>query len=391
VISKPTEAVDPRQFGARADGRHDDTDAVQAAIDAAGPTEVRLRGGVFLCRTLHLRSHLTLSIGADATLLGHHDPEQYRGLAGLNDPTDAKMGERWHRGLLVGDELEHVTLQGQGTIDGQDVFDPLGEEKMRGPHTVMLRHCRDVRIEGLTFVRSGNYAIFAKTTDRLDVHQVTVQGGWDGVHLRGMASRPCEAARITECTFETGDDAIAGWYWQDAFIADCRINTSCNGLRVIGPVDGLQLLRCAFHGPGHYPHRTYDKRGALCAVLLQPGAWSPVPGRLDRIDILDNKVDRFETAFACHVHPGGSAVRIRIENFTAGALTGPASSLEAWGQDPIQYVVLRDIELRRDPDSPPVIDRGQVRRPRVSCRPLPTSGVWVYRVQQLDMDSVRFA
>ena len=53
--------LDVRQFGAKGDGKSDDTKAIQAAIDAAGPSgAVFVSPGVYLTSELHLRPHVSL-------------------------------------------------------------------------------------------------------------------------------------------------------------------------------------------------------------------------------------------------------------------------------------------------------------------------------------------
>ena len=54
----------------------------------------------------------------------------------------------------------------------------------------------------------------------------------------------------------TGDDCIAGHYIEDAVIENCLINSSCNGVRLIGPARRLTFAHCEFFGPGRFEHRT---------------------------------------------------------------------------------------------------------------------------------------
>src|SRR5262245_24212755 len=52
-----------RQFGALGDGQTDDTQAIQAAIDAAmaQPGQVYFPPGVYACSTIRLKPHITLT------------------------------------------------------------------------------------------------------------------------------------------------------------------------------------------------------------------------------------------------------------------------------------------------------------------------------------------
>jgi hypothetical protein len=61
--SSETQFIDPHAFGAKADGNHDDTHALQAAIDAAADkgSAVFLPPGVYLTRELHVRPAIALT------------------------------------------------------------------------------------------------------------------------------------------------------------------------------------------------------------------------------------------------------------------------------------------------------------------------------------------
>ena len=70
VAQEHTAALSPQAFGARADGVHDDTEAIQAAIDAAnkqGGATVLFPPGTYLVRSVDVNAGLTL-IGYGATL-----------------------------------------------------------------------------------------------------------------------------------------------------------------------------------------------------------------------------------------------------------------------------------------------------------------------------------
>ena len=129
---------------------------------------------------------------------------------------------------------------------------------MRGPHTFVFINCRNVTVRDVSFVDSANYAIFFQISDHVDIRNVKFTGGWDGVHFRGAPSHPCKDVSIVGCRFYTGDDSIAGRYWENVVISDCIVNSSCNGIRLIGPATHLIVRDCLFYGPGVQPHRTLE-------------------------------------------------------------------------------------------------------------------------------------
>lgn len=182
-------------------------------------------------------------------------------------------------GLLVGENLRDVAFTGQGVIDGNQVFDPQGEEKMRGPHTILLGRGRAVTLRDVTIHKSGNYAFLFFYGQQVWVENAVFEGGWDGVYFCGLPTAWNRDVRVTDCRFFTGDDSIAGEYIEDAVVENSTINSSCNGVRLIGPARRLSFAKCEFYGPGKFEHRTSQRTNMLAGLCLQPSAWDKQPGR----------------------------------------------------------------------------------------------------------------
>jgi hypothetical protein len=129
--------------------------------------------------------------------------------------------------LLLGVGVEHVAITGQGTINGNKVFDARGEERMRGPHTVLFGNSKNITLRDISIKDAANYAVMLEFTSQVEVRGVKITGGWDGVHFRGWKDNPCRDISITNCEFYTGDDCIAGWWWENTLVSNCIINSSC--------------------------------------------------------------------------------------------------------------------------------------------------------------------
>jgi len=384
--------ISVRDHGAKGDGRALDTAAINRAIVAcarAGGGQVRFPAGQYRTATIHLKSGVHLWLEAGAVVVGDRDPERYSSFTPPMEAPESKFGARWHRALILGDGVEDASIQGPGVIDGSRVFDPRGEERMRGPHTILLGSSRRIALRDITIRDSANYAVMMEGCDDVAIHGLRVEGGWDGIHFRGWPGRPCRRIRITDCHLFTGDDAIAGRYWEDTLIAGCVLNSSCNGIRLIGPAARLVVHNCLFYGPGLHAHRTSGRTNMLAGLCLQPGAWDPTVGSLEQVSISQATMHNVTTPLFCVVKPGNTVRDIRVAGLKATGVYLTASSFESWAEAPIESVSLTDVWVEFRGDGGAVPPR-RVAGPGVDARPLPAWGLYARRVGELRLAGVRF-
>ncbi len=384
-------AYNVRDYGATGDGRTLDTPAINKAIEACaevGGGQVRFPPGRYLSGTVHLKSHVTLFFEAGARLVGTTSLDQYQQPTPPDFLPEAKWG-KWHRALILGEGVEDIAIAGQGIIDGNKVFDPTGEERMRGPHTFVFVNCRNVTVRDVSFVDSANYAIFFQVSDHVEIRNVKFTGGWDGVHFRGGPGRPCRDVSIVDCQFFTGDDSIAGRYWENTLISNCIINSSCNGIRLIGPATHLIVHDCLFYGPGVHPHRTSNRYNMLAGLNLQPGAWDATQGELDDVLISDVAMHNVSTPFHFSLKPGNTAGTIVVNRVTATGAYRAASSVESWADNAFANVVFRDVTIEYTGGGTKQQAGMIVKSPGVDARPLPAWGFYIRNVDSLQLDNVR--
>ena len=207
-------AIDVKTFGAVGDGRHIDSPAINAAIQQAaaeGGGVVLFPAGTYLCYSIHLQSNITLRLEKGAVVkaapvtdsLGYDEAEP-------NDSHYQDFGHsHWHNSLLWGDSLHHVTIEGDGLIDGSDVLSR-GEPRRgySGPtvanKALALRDCHHVTIRGLNFLRCGHFALLLTGVDDLLIEDVTCDTNRDGFDIDC-----CERVVVRNCRVNTvNDDAI---------------------------------------------------------------------------------------------------------------------------------------------------------------------------------------
>lgn len=260
------------EFGARPDGTLG-TAAIQAAIDAcflAGGGEVVIPAGRFLTGGVRLRSRVTLRLLDGACLVGVRDPEEYtRYLDDAIEPvTEEEIAStaptamegytarsiqpfsRWNNAIIRAIGAVDIAILGEGnaTIDGQNCFDPEGEEHYRGPHAINLWYCERVTLSGYTVRDSANWAHAIQNSRDITARGLTVLGGHDGFDVRS-----CDDILVEDCTFRTGDDCIAGFDNQGLTVRNCFFNCACTMLR-IGGTDIL-VENCRGTAPAEYGFR----------------------------------------------------------------------------------------------------------------------------------------
>lgn len=223
-----------RDFGAAGDGAALDTAAIQQAMDtcaAGGGGTVYFAPGAYRSGSLHLRSHVTLLLDNGATLLASEDDADFDPFEELGFEHDSdRETSFFHFSLLWGEDVEHVAILGQGTIDSN-------RQKREGPKTIGLKRCKEVTIRDVTIVNAGNYAISMLGTDGVLIDGVKIARTF----CDGIDPDCCHNVRIANCDIESWDDAIVpkasfslGYRRSTEYltVTNCILRTACNAFKL---------------------------------------------------------------------------------------------------------------------------------------------------------------
>ena len=250
----------------------DATRLVQRAIDGGG--HVRLEPGTHVVRTLQLRSGLTLEIPKGTTLLAHPDNNAFDLQERLPYQPFADMETSdFAHAMLAGRDLESVSIVGEGTID-------MARSVRWGPKPIALKQCRNVRVEGITIVRSPNYCVSLGACDGVAIESVTIRDALSD----GIDPDSCRRVRIVNCDVESDDDAIcvkASYFLgaprtsEDIEVFGCRTRSGTNGFKIgtetSGPIRRVLVRDCTFDAR---PRDDRDEQSANLHDLNEAGGVS---------------------------------------------------------------------------------------------------------------------
>lgn len=337
-----------REFGARGDGTHLDTQALQKAIDTcsqSGGGTVLFPAGTYLSGTLFLKSRVALHLDSGTVLLGSTKLEHYpTTIPKIRSFTDTYT----EKSLLYGEDLEDVSLEGRGVIDGQGAAFK-GPYKVR-PYLIRIISSRNVSVHDLTLKDSPMWVQHYLACDGVLIDGITVasrcNANNDGIDIDG-----CRRVRIANCDISSGDDAIVlkstlDRPCQEVVVSNCLLSTLCNAIKLgtesNGGFENIAVSNCVI----------YDTRLAGIALELVDG------GVLNGVSIADitmrgvgapifirlgNRARPFKEGMAA---PGlGSLRNISISNIQATGANRTGCSITGLPEAAAQNISLDNLRL----------------------------------------------
>jgi polygalacturonase len=362
-----------RDYGARGAKADDARAAIQRAINAcavAGGGTVYFPPGEYTSGTLHLRSHVHLYLEGGATLFSIKEKTAF--------DKDA---------LIFGKDLENVTIEGRGTIDGQAEYewrpDDIEDDFIRPNKELMLSlgrfilrsfpkkdqfgklillvRCKDVRIAGLSLLNAPSWTIHPYGCERLVIDGVYIHTSvTEGVWADGIDPDGCKDLRISNCTIETGDDALVfysmNWFGpalpcENITVTNCRLTSASSAIKfcdgnmncirnvtidncvITGANRGIAFMNfdggyvsdvvlsnltieCVRHGwfwwgDGDPLHFNIKRRSEV-HQSIKPGSDAPA-GAIRRV-LISNVIARGKGSSLCNGHPESWLEDVTIDN-----------------------------------------------------------------------------
>lgn len=214
-----------RDFGAKGDGKQDDTKFIQAAIlSCPKDSRVLIPKGTYKITSLFLKSNINLEIVKGAELKADTERFAYPRFPGLiesYDETDEYNLGTWEgnplpcfAGIITGIDVKNVLIYGEGTINGNASRENWwnNPKVMVGafrPRMFFINHCEKITLLGVKFCNSPSWTLHPYFSNELKFYNVVVENPSDSPNTDGLDPESCKDVEIAGVRFSLGDDCIA--------------------------------------------------------------------------------------------------------------------------------------------------------------------------------------
>ena len=237
------------------------TSTIQTAIDAVhrdGGGKVEFPAGRFVTGPLKLRSDINLHLDRGAVLKFTGNRSVYA------------LSKGRYEDCLTAVNCHDIALTGHGTVDGDgDTWWPqyrktgslhLPPHLPSRPYLVVFQHCNTVLVKDIHLQNSPSFHLVPSQCNDVTITGITITSPPTAENTDGMDPSG-HHFRITDCTFDEGDDCIAikpsakgdaaSPSCSDFYIAHCTFlhghGLSIGG-QTPGGMTGLLVQHCAFKG-----------------------------------------------------------------------------------------------------------------------------------------------
>ena len=394
AMAEPAE-FNVRDFGAKGDGRTLDSPAINQAIDkaaAAGGGRVVVPAGRYLCGSIRMKSRIDLHLAKDAVIVADEwDSENYDPTEPFTPPAYQDGGHTYfHNSLIWGENLEGVSITGEGLIDGtrlttwkgdlnkklgfgkgsqgDEPAPPVDPEKptYAANKAIAFKLCKGVIIRDISILKGGWLAIITTGCDDVLMQNLTIDTNRDGIDIDA-----CVNVLVKNCKVNAPmDDAICpkssyalGYarVTENVIIEDCEVS----GFDVGSLLDGTRRPDPKDHRNGRIKFGTESSGGFRncvvrnCTFIDSMGFTLQMVdgGIIENIEVSNLKMSNVKN-YALYIVTGRrnrtpdlktvSTMRnVRISGIEADGVDA-MSGIQIFGmrEQPIENLLLSDIRVR---------------------------------------------
>ncbi len=215
--------IDVKTYGAIGDGITVNTKIIQKAIDdchAKGGGTVQIDDGTYVTGTLLLKDSVRLHITENTILLGSSNPLDYTSIDTFIDATGQERGNC----LIGAKNAKNISISGKGTIDGNGtafLSDNLKKTRKKleltenqtkkfgtnRPFLLRFVNSSQIKIKQIKLRQPAAWTCHFYQSNDIEIDQISIYShahrNNDGIDLDSSHD-----VIISDCTIDTGDDAI---------------------------------------------------------------------------------------------------------------------------------------------------------------------------------------
>lgn len=265
-------------FGAKGDGKSDNTQALQQAIDRCTQTggTVYLPAGTYLTGTLFLKDNVELHLQRGAILRGSPDRTKYPAL----ESTLGSITGKKFLFLVYAWEAKNIAITGPGTIDGNGHHDWWREVQNRRepfrPMTLGLFYSENVKLMDYTIKNAVCWTQHIAACKNVRIEGLRVYSH-DNHNTDGIDIEDCENVTMSDCIIDSHDDGIClksegNGMCENITISNCVVSSHCNpikfGTRSAGGFRNITIENCVIK-PSDDQHEGHGISGGLAGIALE--------------------------------------------------------------------------------------------------------------------------
>ncbi len=385
-----------RDFGAKGDGKTEDTAMLQAAIQCCPyGGRVLIPAGDYVTGPLFLKSRMTLEVADGATLMLLTDRDRFPVLPG-HVPADNPDGEillglfegcatDGFAGALNGIGVSETAVIGEGVIDGRAQegdwwINPKVIRTASRGNLLYTQRCKGMLIQGLTFMNSPSWNLHPAYSEDLDFIDIRVKAPWDSPNTDGFDPESCRNVRLIGAEISVGDDCIAiksgkidlGRKYkrpcENLEIGWCALLDGHGGVTVgsemAGGVKHVQAHHCYLKGNDRAlrikTRRDRGKDGVVDDIVFRDirmdGVKMPLVVNSFYFCDADGKSDRVQSREKAPVDETTPEIgRVCFERVEADGCKACAAYAMGLPEKPMAHLELRDSSFRFDPAAEPLV------------------------------------
>lgn len=224
--AKPRHVFLVNNYGAVANGTTDDTQAIQAALNAAGnagDSIITFAPGTYLTGALFVKSGTNLHIGKGVTLRAIQSLKAYP----MEETRIAGIDMRWPAAVINVYEQHDVSITGHGTIDGNGKYwwngywalrrkdDKIGlrwaaDYDDRRPRLIEFYRSHHVQLTGLRLLRSPFWTVHICYSEFVVIDGITIRNniGGRGPSTDGVDIDSSDHVLVEHADISDNDDAL---------------------------------------------------------------------------------------------------------------------------------------------------------------------------------------